>query len=65
MSKTELERYKSINRTFLSMYYVLSIVLWASLILTHLILKKKNLVYKVGNIIILILQVRKLRHSEI
>ena len=42
MSKTELERYKSINRTFLSMYYVLSIVLWASLILTHLILKKKK-----------------------
>lgn len=64
MSKTELERYKSINRTFLSMYYVLSIVLWASLILTHLILKKK-LVYEVGNISILILQVRKLRHSEI
>lgn len=64
MSKTELERYKSINRTFLSMYYVLSIVLWASLILTHLILKK-NLVYEVGNISILILQVRKLRHSEI
>lgn len=46
------------------MYYVLSIVLWASLILTHLILKK-NLVYEVGNISILILQVRKLRHSEI
>lgn len=64
MSKTELERYKSINRTFLSMYYVLSTVLWASLILTHLILKK-NLVYEVGNISILILQVRKLRHSEI